>query len=346
LDPVADVAFAPAQVAGALLQLPVESVELIAGSGRNSRIYRIRAGGKALCLKRYVAKSNDSRDRLRTEMDALELMVKHGIAHVPRPLARDAAQDCALMSWVEGVPVDAVGETDIDAALRFLSNIHALSRVEEAQHQPLGSEACLSGAEIVAQLANRLRRLGTAAEDDAALAVFLERLSRFLFASVLPQVIEGYRSLKLAFSAALPFALRSLCPSDFGFHNALRSAEGLVFLDFDYFGWDDPVKLVSDFVLHPGMRLPEGLKRRFILGAQQIYGADNTFAPRLNLLFALFALRWCLILLNEFLPERWATRLHAGIQDDWASVKRVQLDRAVKLFELSETTFPRFPHDA
>jgi hypothetical protein len=193
-------------------------------------------------------------------------------------------------------------------------------------------------------LSQRQNRLAVAAHDDA-LAAFLERFSYFLAERILPPLEQGYRAMGLSVAEPLPVSLRSLCPSDFGFHNALRDTSGLVFLDFDYFGWDDPVKLVCDFLLHPGMALSEGLKRRFAVGARHIYGADGTFASRLNLLFALFALRWCLILLNEFLPERWAVRLHAGFQDDWSRVKRIQLERAEKLFDLTETMFPHCPYD-
>jgi hypothetical protein len=342
---LADAGFEPARVAADLLRQPIDAVEAIAGSGRNSRIYRVRAGGQSLCLKHYVTSGADPRDRLGTEMDALELMTRHGIAQVPKPVARDAAQGCALMRWIDGVQVDAPDGSDIDAAAQFLAAVHALSRLDEAGRQPLGSEACLSGAEIVRQLGHRSERLAALRQDEPRLADFLQRYARFFGASVLPQVSEGYRARGWRFDAPLAVASRSLCPSDFGFHNALRSADGLVFLDFDYFGWDDPVKLVADFILHPGMALGDSLKRRFAGAARQIYGADGTFAPRLNLLFPLFALRWCLILLNEYLPERWATRLHAGLQDDWTSVKRGQLERAQALLELTENTFPRFPYD-
>ena len=57
---------------------------------------------------------------------------------------------------------------------------------------------------------------------------------------------------------------RSLSPSDFGFHNALLEADGrLTFVDFEYFGWDDPVKIVADVMLHPGMGLSADHGRRF-----------------------------------------------------------------------------------
>jgi hypothetical protein len=343
---MAEGAFDPAQVAEALLGAPVDAVVPLQTSGRNSRLYRVQAGAKAFCLKHYVARSGaDQRDRLGTEMGALELMESQGITCVPRPLASSVALGCVLMSWVEGQLVGRPDERDIDAALDFLARIHASSRCIAAAGQPPASEACLSGAEIVTQLSQRQNRLAAAARDDAALAAFLKRFSRFLAERILPPLEHSYCAMGLSVAEALPANLRSLCPSDFGFHNALRDAGGLVFLDFDYFGWDDPVQMVCDFLLHPGMELSEGLKRRFAMGAQHVYGMDGTFARRLNLLFALFALRWCLILLNEFLPERWATRLHAGFQDDWSRVKRVHLERAQKLFDLTETIFPHCPTD-
>jgi hypothetical protein len=148
----------------------------------------------------------------------------------------------------------------------------------------------------------------------------------------------------LSFAQSLPRESRSLCPSDFGFHNALRGPQGLVFIDFEYFGWDDPVKLTSDFLLHPGMSLAEPLKQRFVGQALAIYGNDARFAGRLRLLYPLFAMRWCLILLNEFMPERWANRVHAGMGLDWAAAKERQLARADALLRSVEANGGGFPY--
>ena len=87
----------------------------------------------------------------------------------------------------------------------------------------------------------------------------------------------------LDFAADLPQEWRSLVPSDFGFHNSLRRRDGsLAFVDFEYFGWDDPVKLSADIMLHPGKPLSAeqcGHFRRLAVG---LYGADPSFAPRLG----------------------------------------------------------------
>ena len=53
-----------------------------------------------------------------------------------------------------------------------------------------------------------------------------------------------------------------LSHSDFGFHNSIKtSKDKVIFLDFEYFGKDDPVKLVADFLLHPGMSLSNSQKK-------------------------------------------------------------------------------------
>src|SRR5258707_15893745 len=87
----------------------------------------------------------------------------------------------------------------------------------------------------------------------------------------------------LAFDAELPQEWRSLVPSDFGFHNSLRRPDGsLAFLDFEYFGWDDPVKLTADILLHPGKPLKPSQRTRFRQAAARLYGGDPAFSSRLT----------------------------------------------------------------
>ena len=332
-----------AAVARTLLDAPVDAIDRVRG-GRNSRIYRVRCGVRYFAVKQYPVPHKDPRNRLKTEVEALELMRRNGIDAVPRPLGNDPERGYALFSWIAGEPVDAADGPDIEAAADFLAEIHRLRYLDEAQSQPLAAEACLSGLDIVSQLARRMVRLGSGARTDPGLAEFLEQTANLLFIRVLPAAATGYESLGLPFAFPLPATARSLCPSDFGFHNALRSATGLTFFDFEYFGWDDPVKLVCDFLLHPGMRLTEPLKRRFVAIALQIYRGDPTFARRLGLLFPLFALRWCLILLNEFLPERWANRVHAGIELDWSRAKEGQLALANDLLRSVQSNHGSYPY--
>ncbi|MEM6797570.1 MAG: hypothetical protein AAF725_26620, partial [Acidobacteriota bacterium] len=104
---------------------------------------------------------------------------------------------------------------------------------------------------------------------------------------------------------------RRLSPSDFGFHNALQDPEGRwSFVDFEYFGWDDPAKTLCDLLLHPRAGVPRRRRKSLVQARLRALPGDLTLPHRLRAGYPLFAIQWSLILLNEFLPrERQRRRL-------------------------------------
>jgi hypothetical protein len=234
-----------------------------------------------------------------------------------------------LLSWIDGNAVTAAGDADIDAAVAFLTAIHGLRGAPWAAEQPPAAEACLSGAEIERQVAARLSGLQSAAVGEPELIDFLEHSFAPQFTARSREAQRQVAAAGLAFDAELPQEWRSLVPSDFGFHNSLRRLDGsLAFIDFEYFGWDDPVKLTADILLHPGRTLAEPQRVRFRGAATRLYGGDPGFAARLAAYQPLFGLRWVLILLNEFIPDRWQRRVLAGDEGSWSAAKARQLTSA------------------
>ncbi|MBT3535502.1 MAG: phosphotransferase [Rhodospirillaceae bacterium] len=316
------------QAATALLGDPVRRVSQQRGGG-NNRLYRIEgADGRHYALKTYLHGSGDDRDRLGAEFGGLAFLRAQGLdSQVPRAVARDPSRHCALFGWVDGDAVDHPTPRDLFQALCFVLDLYRLAQRPEAAALPLASEACLSGAEVARQIDRRLDRL---------LAICDQRLRAFLIDVFAPAhekycdlAMARYEDMQLDFAQSIDHAALTLSPSDFGFHNAIRRTDGrLVFIDFEYFGWDDPVKLVADFLLHPGMSLDVELRRRFRRGAVAVFGGDHGFEARLRALFPLYALRWCLIVLNEFLPERWQRRDYAGAHQDREYALSTQLAKA------------------
>jgi hypothetical protein len=88
------------------------------------------------------------------------------------------------------------------------------------------------------------------------------------------------------------------------------------------------VKLTADILLHPGRAMMPPQRRRFRSAAVCLYGGDPSFAARLSAYLPLFGLRWVLILLNEFIPERWRRRLLVGDTESWDAAKARQFKRA------------------
>lgn len=317
------------EIAAHLTGRPIASMESARRLVGNNRLFRVVTDeGRTYALKAYPRQATDKRDRLSTEFGALEFMQRHGIAQVPKAIAKYDVGGYALYQWIEGA-APRPDSAAVDAAVDFVRALRRTSGAADARALPEASEACFSAQVIEAQVSARLATLQGAAGDHPALKEFLESTFVPAAAAAVARARDAYATMGVDYAAPIGMAQRCLSPSDFGFHNALRRDSGeVVFIDFEYFGWDDPVKLASDFVLHPGMDLPAELKTRYLTALCGIFGADRTFEGRLRASLPLYALRWTMILLNEFLPERWARRVMAGVQEDRAVVLKTQLDKA------------------
>ena len=298
--------------------------------GGNNRIFRVdAANGDVFALKFYPTQGADRRDRLGAEWEAINFMVDHGIRFVPKPLAYDVTEYCALYEWVDGHRPNADEQNVLEAA-RFLLNLQKLNSKPEALAIRAASAACFSARAVVDQLRERRTRLDGPSQTERDLKAFLTDELDPAISKGIDEAEKGYARNGWGFSDEMSAEARCLSPSDFGLHNALATKRGnLTFLDFEYFGWDDPVKAVSDIVLHPGSNLPAQLCQTFLAEVTPVFRRrDPGFSSRLKFLYPLFACIWCLIILNEYLPERWARRVMAGGEKNRREVQKNQLLKA------------------
>jgi hypothetical protein len=282
------------------------------GTGRNSRVFRVDlAGAQPGCcvVKFYRRDAGDPRDRLGTEFESLEFLWQNGVRAIPRPIAVDCDRQCAIYEYIAGdVPASsALGPDDIDASVDFLAVLRRLCDAPRSDALPAASEACFSLGDIVTGVARRLDRLRSrhGGSDRARLSTWIAGTFEPLLTEVRRWCRDAAGRCGIAFDEPIGREARTLSPSDFGFHNAIRRADGaLAFVDFEYFGWDDPAKTIVDYLLHPGMALAESLKRRFAARAQAAFADVPMLSARTRIVYPLFGLKWALILLNDFLPER------------------------------------------
>ena len=135
-----------------------------------------------------------------------------------------------------------------------------------------------------------------------------------------------------ALDAELPIEQRCLSPSDFGFHNALLTDQGeVIFLDFEYAGWDDPAKTVCDFfcqvdVPAPADAWPSWMRRL----AKYVAFTGDELPRRCEMLLPVYQIKWCCILMNVFTATGRARRDFSGA----ASADPEPLERALRLARL------------
>jgi hypothetical protein len=312
------------------------------GGGRNSRVYRLTMEPQAsYALKAYFRHASDGRARMDTEFASLAFLWENGVRDVPRPVAASEEDGLAIYAWIEGrkLAPQEVTAPAIDAAIGFLARLADLRGRPGSRLLRPASEACFSGGALLENLSQRLAPLRGRA--DASLSAFLEGE----LVPALEWISDWSRKRAGAmFEPELDGAARTLSPSDFGFHNALENPAGeIFFLDFEYFGWDDPAKTICDFLLHPAMALPAELKRQFAKGAVQSLAGCAGLARRVEALYPLFGIKWCLILLNEFLPEQLLRRRFAGMSEAEGRQKQEeQLTKAVKMLRTTLTEYEHF----
>jgi thiamine kinase-like enzyme len=315
---------------------PIDLTPLAGGA--NNQVYRIEFSDRApLVLKRYFSSPDDKRDRFHSEKSFYDIIQASGTPpRTPRSFAWDSTQRLGLFSWIEGqrlLPTEVTRDA-VDQALAFYLDLNAHQNVAEAEAAPEASESCFSLEQHFERVERRLARLADIETNSP-----LNRDALDFVSNQLKPAFETRKQLKLgprvAAKVLLPPGRRCLSPSDFGFHNALRQADGtLVFFDFEYAGWDDPAKFLCDFLCQPAVPVPQPLWAHCVESICRSVPGGSTRA-RIALLLPLYHLKWCCIVLNEFLPREQNRRAfsHQLAADNLEEKKRLQLAKARTLFE-------------
>jgi len=313
----------------------LENLEQVSGGG-NNRVFKISfRDGSHKILKQYFRHPGDRRDRLQAECDAYEFLWSHQIRCIPEPFGYDAEAGFALFEYVEAIKVGGeLSENDLLAALTFVARLAELAKLPDAKRLGIASEACFTLDELSRSIKGRIDKLrAVEGEANSATTAFRSLLSERL----IPALAEATKraGAQLRASEKLSSKFRTLSPSDFGFHNALKTGSGdWKFQDFEYFGWDDPAKLIIDFELHPAMTWTLSLKELWRKRCFAIFADDILLPQRVESLYPLYAIKWCAIFLNEFVPAYRARRDFAAISAfDLEAAQARQLAKAERLYE-------------
>jgi hypothetical protein len=136
----------------------------------------------------------------------------------------------------------------------------------------------------------------------------------------------------------LDFKQKILSPSDFGLHNSIYNKNNQhIFIDFEYFGWDDPVKLVADFLHHAGQDLDQDARFEIMSKFVRQVNMDQTFFNRLSVVLDLVGLELILIILNIANPEVLKRRLYANPQLNVTELVAQRLTKAKERSDLFHT---------
>lgn len=312
-------------------------------SGGNNKAWRVDTDGGCFLAKHYFRHAGDLRDRLAAEFEFARYANACAPGSVAKAIYTEPATGFSIFQFLSGQPIGPgeVGGGEVYAAADFFAALNGKSKLVDAAHLPVASEACFSIAEHLNLVRRRIEALSKAVAqvrpDTMGVEAFVFDLARY-WRKLEADVVEASRSDYLSVDLLLPPEDRCLSPSDFGFHNALRSdSGGICFIDFEYAGWDDPAKMVGDFFAQLAVPIPEKFFDLFVDTALAGFSNKKILKRRAELLRPVYQVKWCCIALNVFLPVNLARRKFANPDLDETELKEKQLGKAKSLFQSMDT---------
>ena len=319
--------------AGYTMQGPLQSL----AGGRNNRVFVIETTTRPLVLKQYFCDSESGWGRLEVEFAFARFAWEHGTRSLPEPIAMDGDRHLGLFAYVAARRLSAEDVTSqrVVEALDLFASLNAQRQSPAAAVLPPAAEACFSLAEHLATVDRRVARLqdragrDTGDEIDRQLHEFVAGRLRPCWANVQTQAAGEAAKMNLKRETPLPFEHRCLSPSDFGFHNAiLTDDDQLVFCDFEYAGWDDPAKLVCDFFCQVQLPVPIEHWPAVVGRVVDALKLPGWHRERMGMLLPVYRIKWCCIMLNEFLQEGDRRRRFADSRSESNIARRRQLEQA------------------
>ena len=272
--------------------------------GINNRVFRCSDGNQHWVIKCYAPIQAGQRDRMQAEVDFLRFAAQAAPGFTPELLQVDPERRCVVLEHMDGEafpeglppPKAAVGE-----AVEFFRQLNAEPRLAQESIHLDAAEGFLSLREHLGNVRERLDGMGyyhLEAPLRPQAKMLLQQLY-FQFVNV-DERLTNMVAKGMVADAIAP-SERYVSPSDFGFHNAIRTATGIRFIDFEFAGWDDPAKSLADFTLQP--RIPVTEEPSALLEALHPDKRKNV-QKRYASLKPILRLKWLCIIMSFLRTER------------------------------------------
>jgi len=286
----------------------VLSTEQLTG-GRNNCAIKVKTVSGIYVVKRYLNEV-DRNERFDREVSFLQHCQKIGVKSVPILLNQDRKSNSILQQYVEGFRPESLTTFHLNSASSFIEEINQ-DIAGDIESLPRAADSFETGSSVIDNLYSRFSSIG-----DARIVSALRPDTYMDFSKFFSELVRSDSPTHSALIEQLNELSRIagrlfLSPSDFGFHNCIESKEGLIFIDFEYSGVDNPLKLILDFIYQPDFHITEEYAYLFSDAIGKPYGLNYLDIPREVRLA--FAFKWFLMVIKRVfdLPQTRVDPSHA-----------------------------------
>lgn len=275
-------------------------------AGLNNRLFKVVTSKRNYLIKLY---RKDAEVMLKREFDAFKYLRKKNILNVPMAYFKNSKQNFAIYSFEEGktkIPSQAT-KGDLDKMAYFIAGVHKLQPRNIRKKFLPANFACFSINDYLKNIYFRLEKFSAYA-NSKDIPEIIDKLKKervdTTIKKLIQKVVNGIPNRIL--NKKLGVNEEKLSPVDFGLHNILFGKDGsLCFIDFEYFGRDDPARAVADFLTHDrSVEIPSELKDYFQNRYLKYIGADKKPRERLELVKKIINIEWLAIYLYSITPEK------------------------------------------
>jgi len=268
--------------------------------GRNNKVFLFKKKKEKMIIKKYKSNFSTEYSRFLTEKIFLEFLKKKKINNVPKIIFFDEKKKIIYLTFIDGKPIRRVQKNHLISCLKFLKKINFKTTYNNFKFQN-ASDACLSIDDHIKTCQVRISKLFKKHKNNNKID---KKILSFLKIEITPSFEKINIEVNKKFSKAkmkkkLNKNSLILSPSDFGFHNIIYNKNKLFFIDFEYAGWDDPLKIICDFFLNPDYTISRADKKFFLNKFIHIFGKKLLNADNLRLILKFHFLKWVCVILNQ-----------------------------------------------
>ncbi len=263
--------------------------------GRNSNVFKFRSNKRDLILKIYKNKNNL---RIKRERLFYNFLNKNSNEQVITPINFSIKDNIAVFPYIDGLKIKKIRDNHVKKVSNFLNQIN---KSNKSKKLPLAIDGIQDRIDHIKLCEKKIIQLKSIKIDSPIKKIFF----KFLTSKIIPKFIELKKNFKLIKKHDLPKMKLTkeemiVSPSDFGFHNIIQKNKKLFFIDFEYAGLDDPIKLLCDFYCQPDQSITDRQKKIFIKNLSLKNNNMKKLVSYVKIFLSFHKLKWCCIMLNEF----------------------------------------------
>lgn len=304
----------------------------VAYKGINSMIIKILHPENELsALKIYPQFKDDKRNRLKNENILLKFFEFNEINNCPKLKYSDSENNFSLLSWIEGGKIKNINEINLEKISDFFNSINN-PKLKRLKNIPYASEAnfSLKGTqELILQITNKKKF-------EITDLPFNIDFRNWFVNDFVNEIVNTSRELEenyLYYDQNYKDQ-KIISQSDVGFHNILVKNKKLFFIDFEYAGWDNPMKFISDWILQPDSFFLQKKSLEYFQPLVKGLIKDINWKKNIKPYLLLYRLRWCLIISNKIFKQN---KYHSKEQNEvFTKLRKYYLESKIYINNLYE----------